>query len=139
MCCVPDVIPWLTKYRGIAPLLTRGAAHHAHVVSFRAKNAKGQFGNGLWRFLLSDAQMTFFDGFAPAILVNAFERSASLQETHLHVLLEVVDLAGFQDQAGGLRVFGLRTEAMRSRIKHTKKIIFASVAPDPFPFTSSSG
>ncbi len=76
--------------------------------------------------------MAFFEGFAPASLVDAFERSTSFKEAYLDVLLEKVNLAGLEDQAGGLRVFRLRTEAMRPWVKDYKKVIVAAVDANPF-------
>src|SRR5260370_42590677 len=76
--------------------------------------------------------MAFLEGFAAASLVDAFQGGTSFKEAHLDVLLEKVNLAGFQDQRGRLRVFRLRAEAVRPRVKKHKKVIVAAVHAHPF-------
>jgi len=83
--------------------------------------------------------MAFLESFAPVSLVDAFERGASFEKAHLDMLLEKVNLAGFQDQRAGLRVFRLRAEAVRPRFKERKKVIVATVDADPFAIHGEFG
>src|SRR5437660_12836799 len=83
--------------------------------------------------------MAFLESLEPASLVDAFESGAGFEKAHLDVLLEKVNLAGFQDQRGRLRVFRLRAEAVRPRVKKHKKVIVAAVHAHPFAIYGEFG